>query len=131
MALWQGKSKRRSTGGRISPHRGKKRSEIGREIRKAFITSNKKENVLVSFDYSQIELRVLAHLSKDETLIQSFIDGRELTVSILDGETLPIVEIVPKGDYYDYKSKYTKFQSDYIAPANINKKTQELLSLYS
>ena len=54
------------------------RSEIGREIRKAFITSNKKENVLVSFDYSQIELRVLAHLSKDETLIQSFIDGRDI-----------------------------------------------------
>ena len=54
------------------------RSEIGREIRKAFITSNKKENMLISFDYSQIELRVLAHLSKDETLIQSFIDGRDI-----------------------------------------------------
>ena len=35
MALWQGKSKRRSTGGRISPHRGKKRSEIGRELQQA------------------------------------------------------------------------------------------------
>jgi D-alanine-D-alanine ligase len=67
----------------------------------------------------------------DSIMIESFIDGRELTVSILNGETLPIVEIVPKGDYYDYKSKYTKFQSDYIAPANINEKTQELLSLYS
>ena len=54
------------------------RSEIGREIRKAFIASNKKENMLISFDYSQIELRVLAHLSKDETLIQSFIDGRDI-----------------------------------------------------
>ncbi|MBI52070.1 MAG: DNA polymerase I [Chloroflexi bacterium] len=54
------------------------RSEIGREIRKAFITSNKKNNLLVSFDYSQIELRVLAHLSKDKSLIQSFIDGRDI-----------------------------------------------------
>lgn len=35
MALWQGKSKRRSTGGRISRHRGKKRSEIGRELQQA------------------------------------------------------------------------------------------------
>ncbi len=67
----------------------------------------------------------------DSIMIESFIDGRELTVSILNGETLPIVEIVPKGDYYDYKSKYTKFQSDYIVPANINKNTQELLSVYS
>ena len=64
-------------------------------------------------------------------MLETFIDGRELTVSVLDGETLPIVEIVPRGDYYDYKSKYTKFQSNYIVPANINKKTQELLSEYS
>jgi len=35
MALWQGKSKRRSTGGRLSLHRGKKRSEIGRELQQA------------------------------------------------------------------------------------------------
>ena len=64
-------------------------------------------------------------------MLETFIDGRELTVSVLDGKTLPIVEIIPKGDYYDYKSKYTKFQSNYIVPANINKKTQELLSEYS
>tara|TARA_B100000401_G_scaffold347128_1_gene244955 strand:- start:559 stop:1476 length:918 start_codon:yes stop_codon:yes gene_type:complete len=64
-------------------------------------------------------------------MLETFIDGRELTVSVLDGKTLPIVEIVPRGDYYDYKSKYTKFQSNYIVPANINKKTQELLSEYS
>jgi len=35
MALWQGKSKRKSTGGRLSLHRGKKRSEIGRELQQA------------------------------------------------------------------------------------------------
>ena len=39
MALWQGKSKRRATGGRISPHRGKKRSEIGRELQQAKVGS--------------------------------------------------------------------------------------------
>ena len=35
MALWQGKSKRKSTGGRLSPHSSKKRSEIGRELQQA------------------------------------------------------------------------------------------------
>jgi len=67
----------------------------------------------------------------DSVMIESFIDGRELTVSILNDKVLPIVEIIPKGDYYDYKCKYTKFQSDYIVPAKIDKKTQELLSAYS
>ena len=71
------------------------------------------------------------HSISSSAMLETFIDGRELTVSVLDGKTLPIVEIVPKGDYYDYKSKYTKFQSNYIVPANINKKTQELLSEYS
>ena len=71
------------------------------------------------------------HSISSSAMLETFIDGRELTVSVLDGKTLPIVEIVPEGDYYDYKSKYTKFQSNYIVPANINKKTQELLSEYS
>ena len=71
------------------------------------------------------------HSISSSAMLEAFIDGRELTVSVLDGKTLPIVEIVPRGDYYDYKSKYTKFQSNYIVPANINKKTQELLSEYS
>jgi len=37
MALWQGRAKRKSTGGRLSPHRGKKRFEIGRELQQAKI----------------------------------------------------------------------------------------------
>jgi DNA polymerase I len=46
------------------------RTELGREIRRAFIADP--GNVLISADYSQIELRVLAHLSGDETLIEAF-----------------------------------------------------------
>lgn len=52
------------------------KDEVGREIRKAFIPE--KGNVLISADYSQIELRVLAHLSKDELLIKSFKDGHDI-----------------------------------------------------
>ncbi|MBI1874397.1 MAG: DNA polymerase I [Acidobacteria bacterium] len=46
------------------------RTELGREIRRAFVAEP--GNVLISADYSQIELRVLAHLSGDEVLIESF-----------------------------------------------------------
>ncbi|MBU5228349.1 DNA polymerase I [Clostridium senegalense] len=45
--------------------------EMGRKIRKAFISHND-ESVLLSADYSQIELRVLAHISQDENLINAF-----------------------------------------------------------
>jgi DNA polymerase-1 len=46
------------------------RTELGRQIRRAFIADQ--GNVLISADYSQIELRVLAHLSGDESLIEAF-----------------------------------------------------------
>ena len=52
------------------------RTPLGREIRRAFVADP--GHVLISADYSQIELRVLAHLSGDETLVQSFRDGRDI-----------------------------------------------------
>ena len=56
------------------------RSEDGREIRKAFIA--KPGHVLLAADYSQIELRVLAHLSGDEALIQAFKDGMDIHTAV-------------------------------------------------
>ena len=50
------------------------RTERGKEIRKAFIPGTP-EGVIVSADYSQIELRIMAHLSCDEHLVKSFRDG--------------------------------------------------------
>ena len=53
------------------------RTEIGKKIRKAFVTSSDKTK-LFSADYSQIELRILAHLSKDERLIEAFCSGEDI-----------------------------------------------------
>jgi DNA polymerase-1 len=52
------------------------RTELGREIRRAFIADP--GHVLISADYSQIELRVLAHLSDDESLIEAFRRGDDI-----------------------------------------------------
>src|SRR5213079_692271 len=52
------------------------RTELGREIRRAFIADP--GNVLISADYSQIELRVLAHMAGDETLIEAFRRGDDI-----------------------------------------------------
>jgi D-alanine-D-alanine ligase len=60
-----------------------------------------------SFEYSQ------------KTMIEEFIEGRELTVAILDKAALPVLEIKPKSGLYDYKSKYTKGMSEYFVPADI------------
>ncbi len=53
------------------------RTERGKEIRKAFIPGTP-DGVIVSADYSQIELRIMAHLSGDEHLVQAFRDGMDV-----------------------------------------------------
>ncbi len=53
------------------------KTEKGKEIRKAFVSKNQ-DYVLVDADYSQIELRVLAHISGDESLVQSFKNNEDI-----------------------------------------------------
>lgn len=50
-------------------------------------------------------------------LVEQFIPGRELTVSVLGGEALPVIEIVPHSGFYDYESKYQKGKTEYRVPA--------------
>jgi D-alanine-D-alanine ligase len=54
-------------------------------------------------------------------LAEQFIPGRELTVGILDGRALPVVEIRPKHDFFTYEDKYTKGETDYLVPAALDK----------
>jgi DNA polymerase-1 len=53
------------------------RTAKGREIRKAFVPRND-EYVILSADYSQIELRIMAHFAQDRTMIQAFRDGQDI-----------------------------------------------------
>jgi len=54
-----------------------------------------------------------------EILVEEFIPGRELTVAIVSDRALPIVEIIPKHEIYDYECKYTDGMSNYNVPAEI------------
>jgi D-alanine-D-alanine ligase len=65
----------------------------------------------------------------EEVLIESFFEGRELTVGILGGEALPVVEIVPRDGFYDYDHKYTSGASEYFVPAPLT--DAELISVQS
>jgi D-alanine-D-alanine ligase len=55
----------------------------------------------------------------EEILVEEFMKGSEITVGILGDIPLPIIEIVPKSGFYDYHSKYTKGETEYIIPARI------------
>jgi len=56
----------------------------------------------------------------DEVMLEQFINGRELTVGILGDEALPIGEIIPKHELYDYECKYTKGMAVEEFPARLD-----------
>ena len=72
------------------------REEMGRRIRKAFIPTDS-DHVLLSADYSQVELRLMAHLADDESLISALEHGEDIhaaTAARLFGKTLD--EVTPE-----------------------------------
>ena len=69
-------------------------------------------------------------------MAEKFIEGRELTVSILDSTALPVIEIRPKGGLYDFHAKYTAGATEFIVPAKLSKNVEkrvlkEALSAYN
>jgi len=52
-----------------------------------------------------------------EALVERRILGREVTVGVLDGRALPVVEVRPRSGAYDYRSKYTAGETEYLCPA--------------
>lgn len=73
------------------------KTDLGKQIRKAFIP-DKKDYLIISADYSQIELRILAHLSKDPMLSEAFKKGEDIHLNtakeifgVKDNEVTPIL----------------------------------------
>lgn len=56
----------------------------------------------------------------DKILVEQYISGRELTVPVIGCEAFPVVEIRPKGGFYDYEHKYTKGMTEYFCPAELS-----------
>lgn len=63
----------------------------------------------------------------EEALLERYVSGRELTVGILGGEALPVVEIIPDRSFYDYEAKYRDKATRYEAPAKLGAGTARLL----
>lgn len=64
-------------------------------------------------------------------IIEQYIPGREIQVAVMGQDVLGAIEIRPKKDFYDYEAKYTKGVSDYIMPAPLTEKDQQLIYDYA
>lgn len=72
----------------------------------------------------------------NELLVEKFIAGRELTIGVLGDQALPILEIIPKGGFYDFNTKYPFLNpqaggsAEHVCPAQIDaEKTQKIQEL--
>jgi len=59
----------------------------------------------------------------DEVLLESFVEGEEITVAVLDGTALPVVRILPESGFFDFDAKYTEGRTTYEVPAAIAEDT--------
>ena len=60
---------------------------------------------------------------EDEIIIEPYIKGREFACGIIDGEALPVIEIIPKSGFFDYANKYQADCTEEICPARIDEET--------
>ena len=70
----------------------------------------------------------------DTILIEQFIEGTEITVAILgndDTTALPVIEIIPTGEFYDFESKYAPGGSKHICPARISEEVTQRAQDYA
>ena len=79
---------------------------------------------------SSSELKAAIETAKqydDVVVIEEYIKGREFSIGVIDGKALPIIEIIPKQGFYDYKNKYQAGLTEEICPANIDDNTTKIM----
>ena len=79
-------------------------------------------SVGVSIVNSEGELAAALELAQSfggRVVVEKMIRGREFSMGVLDGETLPAIEIIPKSGFYDYKNKYQGGATEEICPADL------------
>ena len=75
----------------------------------------------VVHDLAEYEAAVVdAFRYEDEVIVEKFISGRELTVGVMNGKAMPVIEIIPKAGFYDYKNKYQAGLTVELCPAPID-----------
>jgi len=91
-------------------------------------------SVGISIVYNEVEIEKAVEIARKyskDVLLEEYIFGRELTVTVLDQKSLPVVEITTNEGWYDYTNKYTKGKTTYHTPAELSEKETKLIQYYA
>lgn len=105
-------------------------SEILRRINLPFVIKPNDEGSTVGLTIVKEESEIIPAIElgfkyTDKIMIEKYVKGKELTVSIVGDIAYPLIEIKPKKGFYDYHHKYTKGMTEYICPAVIKDEIAE------
>ncbi len=81
---------------------------------------------------NESELKSAIHFAKvydKKVFVEKYIKGRQVAVGIIgaDPVALPVIEIIPKSGFYDFKSKYTPGMTDYVVPAEVDENLRQMI----
>lgn len=68
---------------------------------------------------------------EEELLVEECIKGREFSVGVIDGKSLPIIEIIPKTGFYDYETKYQPGMATDVCPAELSEELTKQMQEYA
>jgi len=91
-----------------------------------FIVKPANEGSTIGISIVKKQKEVMAAIKKarmfdKKVMVEKYIEGDEITVGIVNGEALPVVQVKPSSGFYDFEAKYTKGMTEYIVPAKIDK----------
>lgn len=73
----------------------------------------------------------LAFKYEDEVVVEEYIKGREFSVGVIGGKSLPIIEIIPKSGVYDYETKYQPGMAEDVCPATLSDEITDKMQTYA
>ncbi|OQB74745.1 MAG: D-alanine--D-alanine ligase [Deltaproteobacteria bacterium ADurb.Bin135] len=90
-----------------------------------FVVKPANEGSTIGISIVKKQKEVMAAIKKarmfdKKVMIEKYIEGDEITVGIVNGEALPVVQVKPSSGFYDFEAKYTKGMTEYIVPAKID-----------
>jgi D-alanine-D-alanine ligase len=113
-----------------------KADEVSKQLHWPVIVKPNKQGSTVGLSIVREPSQLAAAIAKaresdDEVMIEQFIPGREFTVGVLEGKALAVGEIIPKGEIFDYESKYQVGGAREVFPADLPASEAQVLQKYA
>ena len=83
-------------------------------------------------EQAQLEQALLdAFRYEENVIVEEYVEGREFSVGVIDGEALPVIEIAPVEGFYDYKNKYSQGATVETCPAKLTPEQTRKMQRYA